>query len=174
MAVYYSMGICWFCRSVENCDKEPNYKGGQLHRFYCTYDVVAALPNGTAEQRYTRWRNSLEEKISGHHALYSRIILKTQLKIRVCSGVEIFKPTWDILLSRACLSGTPIIAGWSEIHEQTQTSEKELISSCSVLYSHWPGGSYRNTQTSVMTATLRAVMMTLRSHKNGSYTNWHI
>jgi hypothetical protein len=28
--------MCWFHKSVANCDKWPTYKGGQLDRFYCT------------------------------------------------------------------------------------------------------------------------------------------
>ena len=36
MVVCNSIGMCRFCRGVGNCDREPNFKGGQLHRFYCT------------------------------------------------------------------------------------------------------------------------------------------
>jgi len=30
------IGICRFYNSVANCDKWPNYKGDQLHKYYCT------------------------------------------------------------------------------------------------------------------------------------------
>jgi hypothetical protein len=33
---YNIVGICWFCKDVAKCDRWPTYKGGQLHKFYCT------------------------------------------------------------------------------------------------------------------------------------------
>jgi len=93
---------------VDTCDRKPNYKGGQLYRFYCTLllPCPVVLLNSDGHGKETHWKKT----ISGHHALYLKIILKTHLKISVCEGVEIFKPVWDILLSRAGLLGTNAVA----------------------------------------------------------------
>jgi len=59
---------------VDTCDRKPNYKGGQLYRFYCTLllpcPVVQLSSDGHGEE--THWKKT----ISGHHALHSKIILK--------------------------------------------------------------------------------------------------
>jgi hypothetical protein len=39
MTLYNIMGICRFPESVGNGDRWPIYKGGKLHRFYCTYSL---------------------------------------------------------------------------------------------------------------------------------------
>jgi len=57
-----------------------------------------------------------------------------------------------------------------KVIDRQKRQKEALISSCNVLYSHWPRGSYRKTQTSVMTATRRSGMTTLRSYTNKSYT----
>jgi hypothetical protein len=64
------------------------------------------LLNSDGHGKETYWKKT----ISAHDALYLKIILKTHLKISVCEGVEIFKPVWDILLSRAGLQGTTAVA----------------------------------------------------------------
>lgn len=33
--MYHIIEICRFYKSLANCDERSNYKGDQLHRFYC-------------------------------------------------------------------------------------------------------------------------------------------
>lgn len=35
MTIYNVTDMCWFSKSVANCNRCLTYKGGQLHRFSC-------------------------------------------------------------------------------------------------------------------------------------------